>query len=103
MMRIVLALSSVVFISACMETSEPSVEPSVIRGNSPVPVPNPIILAGDATSGTIAANELRGDGLAVVTAFDGRAAGITAFCSGDADAFGSYAWTGFDIGGAPAL
>lgn len=82
MIRIVVGFASIFFVSACMEASESRAN----RGNTPGPVPNPIILAGDAGPGTIAANELRGDGLTVVTAFNGRAAGITAFCSGTADA-----------------
>lgn len=82
MMCIAVAFTSIVLVSACTETTEPS----VVRGNVPVPVPNPIILAGDTASGAIVANVLRDDGLAVETDFNGRTAGITAFCSGAADA-----------------
>ncbi len=81
MMRIAVALSFAVFVSACMEASEPSTSRA---GSSKVP--SPIVMVGDAASGAIAANELRNDGLSVLTAFKGRAAGITTFCSGNADA-----------------
>ncbi len=81
MMRIAIALSTAVFVSACMEAPEPSAN-KADRSK----LPSPIVMVGDAAAGAIAAKELRGDGLSVATDFNGRAAGITTFCSGNADA-----------------
>lgn len=80
MKRISLALSSIVLITACVDTTEPT----ATRTDSSV-VPNPIVMVGDSAAGTIAANELKSDGLPVAIDFNGRAAGITTFCSGNAD------------------
>lgn len=81
MMRIALALSTAVFVSACVQASPPPAS----RADSNT-VPTPIVMVGDAAAGAIAAGELRKDGMSVVTDFKGRAAGITVFCSGKADA-----------------
>lgn len=81
MMRLALTLSTAVFVSACVQPSQSPVS----RADSNT-VPNPIVMVGDAAAGTVAAGELRKDGLSVVTGFNGRAAGITVFCSGNADA-----------------
>ncbi len=82
MIRTALALSSIVIVSACIETAEPT----TAYTNDAVSVPNPIIMVGAAGPGSIAAAELGADGLKVETSFNGRAAGLTAFCSGEADA-----------------
>lgn len=82
MFRFAVAISSAFFMSACMETSDMS-EPLPIRADHSR-VPDPLIMVGAVTPGTIAANGLISDGLSVVTAFNGRAAGITTFCSGHA-------------------
>lgn len=50
-------------------------------------VPNPFVIVGEVGPGEIAADELRAVGLTVVTNPTGRAAGLTAFCTGNADAF----------------
>lgn len=83
MIRLAVAISSALLVSACMETSEMSdmTEPLPIRADNSK-VPDPMVLVGAATAGQMAASSLASDGLSVVAAFDGRAAGITAFCSG---------------------
>lgn len=81
MMRVIFTLSTVVLVSACMDTSDAPVSRSA-DGK----VPNPIVMVGNAGAGAVAAKELTGDGLTVQTVFDGRAAGISRFCSGNADA-----------------
>ncbi|MCG3268796.1 hypothetical protein [Yoonia sp. I 8.24] len=54
--------------------------------NSPVPVPNPIVLAGEAEAGAEVASELASKGFAVETTLNGRNEGIRAFCTSEADA-----------------
>ena len=63
---------------ACVQSSQ---DP-----NSPVPVPDPIILAGEVEAGNVTVAELRRQGFSVMPALNGRAAGIVAFCTSQADA-----------------
>ena len=82
MIRTALAFSSIFFMSACMEASERSTNYT----NDPVPIPDPIIIVGEAGPVAMAAAELRADGINVQTSPIGRVAGLDAFCSGQADA-----------------
>lgn len=79
--RIATVLSLFVFLSACLETPRPTVTTATPQ----VALPSPIVMVGEAAAGAVFANELMGDGLLVATAFNGRAAGITTYCSGNAD------------------
>jgi len=49
-------------------------------------IPTPFVIVGDTNAGLVVAGELRADGLTVVTRLNGRAAGLTEFCTGNADA-----------------
>ena len=79
-MRAFAAIAISFFTFGCIQPPEPATRS--MTGD----LPNPFIIVGDATAGMIAADELRADGLTVVTQLDGRAAGITAFCTGNAAA-----------------
>jgi hypothetical protein len=61
-------------------------EPESRPRNATEALPSPLVIVGDATAGAIAAEELRADGVVVTTVFQGRALGLTAFCTGNADA-----------------
>jgi hypothetical protein len=50
-----------------------------------VPMPATIRIVGQATSGTLVANALSGEGVRVVRSFGDRAAAIDRFCSGQAE------------------
>ena len=82
MLRTAIAISSISLISACVQTSEPVTK----FNNDPVPIPDPIRIVGEVGPVETAAAELRADGINVETSYTGRAAGLTAFCSGEADA-----------------
>ena len=86
MKRIVLALSTAVLVSACVETSTPVATNAPVNRVMETKLPKPFIIAGEAGPGMVAAGELKGDGIAVQTNFSGRRAGIVAFCSGKAHA-----------------
>ena len=82
MLRTIIAMSSISLVSACVQPTESAPKFT----NDPVPIPDPIHIVGAAGPVEMAAAELRGDGINVETSSTGRAAGITAFCSGEADA-----------------
>ncbi len=79
-MRTIAAIAVSIFTFGCTQTPDPATRS--MSGK----LPNPFVIVGDATAGMIAADELRADGLTVVTQLDGRAAGLTAFCTGNAAA-----------------
>lgn len=79
-LKTVLAIAISTLTIGCVETSQPT---ATAVSNK---VPAPLIIVGAAGPGSVAANELRGDGLTVQASFKGRAAGLTSFCSGDAHA-----------------
>ena len=82
MPRTVIALSTISLMAACLQTSEATTDYT----NDPVPIPDPILIVGEAGPVAMSAAELQGDGINVETSITGRAAGLTAFCSGQADA-----------------
>lgn len=82
MIRKVIALSTISLMSGCIQASEATTEYT----NDPVSIPDPILIVGAAGPVAMAAAELRNDGINVETSMIGRAAGLTAFCSGEADA-----------------
>lgn len=103
---LVLALSTAVLVSGCVETSKPVATARPANRVMETKIPNPFIMAGEVGPGMIAAGEMRSDGIAVQTVFAGRAAGIVAFCSGKAHSvsmssgFTSGEWqTCKDLGG----
>ena len=75
---IAIAISTLTF--GCMEA------PPAVTRTATDALPVPFVIVGDTAAGMTAANELRADGLTVVTSLNGRAAGLTAFCTGNADA-----------------
>jgi len=80
-MRIFTLLPAVLLVAACVDSTPSATRPAMQRS-----LPNPMLLVGEAGPGNTAAGEFRNDGIAVQTGFKGRSAGITAFCSGKADA-----------------
>ncbi|GEM_PF-3346153 len=106
MKRFVIVLSSAVLLAGCVETTEPVATKGPASRVMEAKLPKPFIMAGEVGPGTIAAGEMRGDGVAVQTIFAGRTAGIAAFCSGKAHSvsmssgFSSTEWqTCKDLGG----
>jgi hypothetical protein len=79
-MRKLLVIGITTLACGCGQAPEPRI------GSVRSAVPNPLSIVGEAGPGEIAAAELRSDGLPVETSFNGRAAGITTFCSGNAHA-----------------
>lgn len=106
MKRFGFVFSTAVLLTGCVETATPVATMPPANRVMETKLPKPFVMAGEVGPGTIAAGEMRGDGIIVQTIFAGRAAGIVAFCSGKAHSvsmssgFTSAEWqTCKDLGG----